>query len=93
MNHVLDILKANKEMLFSKYPLKSIALFGSYSRGDYNSTSDVDIMVELTIPDVKAFFNISYKLEDLFQKKVDVISKNGLKERYMKAIEKDLQYA
>ena len=50
MNQVLNTLKANKEMLFSKYPLKSMALFGSYSRGDYNNTSDVDVMVELSVP-------------------------------------------
>jgi predicted nucleotidyltransferase len=93
MNHVLDTLKANKEMLFSKYPLKSMALFGSYTRGDYNSASDVDVMVELTSPNARAFIELGYELEALFQKKVDIISKNGLKERYMKAIEKDLQYA
>ncbi len=92
MNQPFDILKANKEMLFSKYPLKSLALFGSYSRGDNTVASDVDIMVELAIPDASAFINLGYELEGLFQKKVDVISKNGLKERYMKAIENDLRY-
>jgi len=92
MNEVLNTLKANKEMLFNKYPLKSLALFGSYSRGDNTISSDVDVMVELTIPDARAFIDLSYELEELFQKKVDVISKNGVKERYMKAIEKDLQY-
>jgi len=79
-------------MLFSKYPLKSMALFGSYSRGDYNSTSDIDVMVELSIPDAIAFINLGYELEELFQKKVDVISKGGLKERHLKVIEKDLLY-
>ncbi len=92
MNEVLDTLKANKEILFNKYPLKSIALFGSYSRGDSDSSSDVDVMVELTIPDARAFIDLSYELEELFQKKVDIVSKNGMKERYMKVIEKDLQY-
>ncbi len=92
MNEVLDTLKANKAMLFAKYPLKSLALFGSYSRGDYNTSSDIDVMVELAVPDAVAFINLGYELEEIFQKKVDVISKNGLKERYMKAIEKDLLY-
>ena len=92
MNQVLNTLKANKETLFSKYPLKSMALFSSYSRGDYNNTSDVDVMVELSVPNAKAFIELGYELEELFDKKVDVISKNGVKERYMKVIEKDLQY-
>jgi len=79
-------------MLLNKYPLKSMALFGSYSRADYNIYSDVDVMVELSTPDAVAFINLGYELERLVQKKVDVISKNGLKERHMKAIEKDLLY-
>ena len=92
MNDVLHTLKANKEKLFTKYPLKSMALFGSFSRGDNNAASDIDVMVELTTPDARAFIDLGYELEELFQKKVDVVSKNGLKERYMKAIENDLQY-
>jgi len=92
MNEALEILKTNKERLFNKYRLKSMALFGSYSRGDNTAASDVDIMVELIIPDATAFISLGYELEEIFKKKVDVVSKNGLKERYMRAIEKDLQY-
>jgi len=92
MNEALEILKANKDVLFRKYPLTSMALFGSYSRGDNTASSDVDIMVELNIPDASAFIALGYELEEMFKKKVDVVSKNGLKERYMRAIEKDLQY-
>jgi len=45
MNNVLQILKDHKQELMEKYPIKSLALFGSYSRGDYNDKSDIDIMV------------------------------------------------
>lgn len=32
--------------------LKSVILFGSYARGDYNENSDVDIMILLDLPDM-----------------------------------------
>jgi predicted nucleotidyltransferase len=92
MNPIVQILKQHKAELFEKYPLKSMALFGSYSRGEETKDSDVDVMVELSKPDARAFLNLSYELEDIVKIKIDLVSKNGVKERYMKAIEKDLLY-
>jgi predicted nucleotidyltransferase len=92
MNAIVQILKQHKEELFKKYPLKSMALFGSYSRGEETKDSDVDVMVELSIPDSRAFLNLSYELEAITKRKVDLVSKGGMKERYMKAIENDLLY-
>ena len=92
MNPILSILKEHKQELFNNYPIKSMALFGSYSRGDFKKDSDVDIMVELTEPKAYAFIELSYYLEKLLAKKVDLVSKNGVKEKYFKYLEKDLQY-
>lgn len=69
-----------------------MALFGSYSRGEETRDSDIDVMVELTRPDARAFINLSHELEKIVKQKIDLVSKNGVKERYMKAIEKDLLY-
>ena len=69
-----------------------MALFGSYSRGEETKDSDVDVMVELSKPDARAFLNLSYELEEIIKQKVDLVSKNGVKERYMRAIENDLLY-
>ena len=92
MNAIIQILKQHKEELFKKYPLKSIALFGSYSRGEETKESDVDVMVELSIPDTRAFINLSHELETIVNRKVDLVLKNGVKERYMSSIENDLLY-
>ncbi|MEO7265434.1 MAG: nucleotidyltransferase family protein [Ferruginibacter sp.] len=92
MNSVLEILKAHKQELFSEYPIKSLALFGSFSRGDFNETSDVDIMVEMSEPKAFAFIDLSYALENILQRKVDLVSKNGIKEKYYNYLEKDIQY-
>ncbi len=92
MNTILAILKEHKKELFENYPIKSLALFGSYSRGDNKKTSDVDIMVELTEPSFDAFCNLSDSLKKILKKKVDLVSKNGVKEKYYQYLEKDLQY-
>ena len=92
MNPIVQILQQHKAELFKKYPLKSMALFGSYSRGEENSESDVDVMVELTIPDGMAFIRLSHELENIINRKVDLVSKGGVKERYMRVIENDLLY-
>jgi predicted nucleotidyltransferase len=92
MNAIIQILQQHKEELFKKYPLKSMALFGSYSRGEETPDSDVDVMVELILPDGMAFIRLSHELEEIIKIKVDLVSKGGIKERYMKAIENDLLY-
>lgn len=48
------ILKKYTEALEKIYGqhLKSVILYGSYARGDYNEDSDIDIMILLDISDV-----------------------------------------
>jgi len=41
-----QILKANKPQLTKKYKMKSLGIFGSYSRGEQKKGSDLDILVE-----------------------------------------------
>ncbi len=69
-----------------------MALFGSYSRGEQTEDSDVDVMVELNMPDVRAFINLHYELERIAKKKIDLVSRGGVKDRYFKIIEKDILY-
>jgi hypothetical protein len=78
MNNVIQIIKQHKEELFKKYPLKSMALFGSYSRGDETQDSDVDVVVELNGP-------IGIKF-------LDLVSKRGIKPVYFEFIAPDLIY-
>lgn len=92
MNLILEILRANKQELFGEFPIKSLALFGSYSRGDFNENSDVDIIVEMSEPKAFAFIDLSYALENILKRKVDLVSKNGIKDKYYKYLKKDIQY-
>lgn len=92
MSEVLQILKEHKQDLFNKYPIESLALFGSYSRGDNKKSSDVDIMVKLNSADFETFCNLSFHLKKILKKKVDLVSRNGVKDKYYRYLEKDLKY-
>ena len=92
MSDILKILKEHKQELFKKYPIQSLALFGSYSRGDYKENSDIDVLVEFTHPVGMEFISLSHELEDILNKEVDLVSKPAIKPKYLKYIEADLQY-
>lgn len=92
MNDIIKVLKAHKEELFNKYPIQSLALFGSYSRGDFNGDSDVDVLVDFKYPVGMEFISLSHDLEDILSKEVDLVSKPAVKPKYLKFIEPDLLY-
>ena len=91
-NRIIEILKDRKTDLFSKYPIKELALFGSYSRGDNTSESDIDILVSLSEPNAIKFIHLAHELEDILNNKVDLVSIGGISPKYFKCIEQDLLY-
>jgi predicted nucleotidyltransferase len=44
---ILSLLTENKSKLENKFKALRMALFGSYARGDQQSDSDVDILVDI----------------------------------------------
>ena len=50
LNTVLSTVASQSKDLFSE-KLHSVILFGSYARGDYDSESDIDIMILADIAD------------------------------------------
>ncbi len=85
-------LSENREHLFQKYHIESLAIFGSVSRGDNTSTSDVDILVSFEKPIGILFIDLADELEHLLGNKVDLVSKNAIKPRYFRHIEPELSY-
>ena len=71
---ILNKLRENRDF-FEKHKVKKIGLFGSYLDGEVTEESDIDILVHFEYtPDV--YFNyckVLYFLEDLFEKKIDLV--------------------
>ncbi|MGV8058215.1 MAG: nucleotidyltransferase family protein [Smithellaceae bacterium] len=58
----------------------SIGLFGSFVRGEQTTLSDIDLLVEFA-PDLHTFDNfmeLSFLLEDLLGRKVDMVTPEAL---------------
>ncbi len=78
---VLTTLK-KEENLFEKFDLKTLALFGSTARNEANENSDLDFLVEFKgSATFDGYMGLKFYLEDLFNKKVDLVTRNSLKPR------------
>lgn len=58
-------------------------LFGSYSKGDYNATSDVDIALYMNDFSLDTRLQINYELSKLLKKEVDLVILNEMKNLYL----------
>ncbi len=82
---------------FNTQPVLKAYLFGSYVRGQADSESDIDILVDLDYSQRIGlrFVQMKIDLEDILNSKVDLVSSNGLS-KYIKPIidtEKMMIYA
>jgi uncharacterized protein len=89
---ISNILIANKAKLVSKYHLKSIGIFGSFTREDFTEDSDIDILIDYEKPLGVEFIDLANELEKILNHRVDLVSKNGVKPKYFQEIQKDLVY-
>lgn len=87
---ILAKLSASRPALLKRYPIKRLALFGSYARNEATSDSDIDVLVEFSQPVGFQFFDLARELEGLLDHPVDLVSRNGIKPAYYAAIEPDL---
>lgn len=89
---ILSKLRALKPELQKKYPLESIALFGSYARDEADENSDVDLLVELNGRMGIEFIDMANEIEDNLGLKTEVLTKVSLRERFLNLIKPDLIY-
>jgi len=75
---VIQLLRENYPHLAAEYGVKRIGLFGSYAKGVPNEQSDVDVVVEFERPIGLKFIEFTDYLENLFDRKVDVLTPAGL---------------
>ncbi len=76
-----------------KFGVKSIAIFGSVARNEAGPESDLDILVDFIGPATyDQYYDLRQFLEQLFQRKIDLVTVKALKPRLRSAIENDLRY-
>ena len=89
---IIKQLSTFKASVANRYPIASLALFGSFARNEQNTDSDIDVLVEFNGHVGSEFFEMADELEKQFNNKVDLVSKKGIKPKYFAAIQSDLIY-
>ncbi len=92
LQEIKNILSSHKQKLFHDYPIRTMAIFGSFSRNEQNDSSDIDILVEFSDKIGIRFIDLAEELENIVGTKVDLVSKKGIKDKYLKSIHSDLIY-
>jgi hypothetical protein len=70
---ILDKLLLYKKSHQQEYTLLKIGVFGSFAKKNETPGSDVDVVVELQNPDLFILGSIKTELEQLFERKVDIV--------------------
>ncbi len=88
------------ELLCKVYVVKKMFVFGSVCNDNFNETSDIDFLISFDDISIEQhtynFFELHYKLEKLFNRKIDLLTENSLSNPYLiQSIEesKQLLYA
>ncbi len=85
------ILEQRERLSF--FGVTNIGLFGSFVRDEQTPSSDVDILVEF-IPEKHTFDNfmdVSFFLEEVLGRKVEVVTREGLSPHIMPHILKEVE--
>ncbi len=92
LQDIRTVLASRRTELFARFPIKSLAVFGSFSRGDQRPDSDVDLLVEFDKPVGIEFIDLADQLETLLNRRVDLVSRRGLRPKYFDQIKTELEY-
>jgi len=92
LEEVQSTLKQLKPQLMSKYGVSTLGLFGSIVRDDFTDQSDIDIVVSFSKPIDIDFFDLADELKEKLNRKVDLVSRNGIKPRYYEVIEPEILF-
>ncbi|NLO01509.1 MAG: nucleotidyltransferase family protein [Bacteroidales bacterium] len=89
---ILYKLKELKPILYKDFAVKEIGLFGSFSDESHTEDSDIDLLVELEKPIGWKFFSLELYLEKIFNRKIDLVTKNAIKEQIRDSILQKIKY-
>jgi uncharacterized protein len=94
LSQIKEIIAANKSAVKERFHVIDIGVFGSYARGEQTDSSDIDILVQFErgYKDLFNFIRLQGYFEELFGKKVDLVTKEGIKPALKDSIFNEVQY-
>jgi predicted nucleotidyltransferase len=90
---ILSALKKITPVLLDKYGVTRIGIFGSVARDDASEQSDVDIVYEMSRPNLFTVVHLKKELENILHCSVDLVRyRERMNPLLKKRIEKDCIY-
>ena len=90
-NKEIEKIKSKIIKVLKKNKVSKAGIFGSYSRGEQNKNSDIDIVVEINDSNMSllGFIRLNRLLEGLLKRKVDLVEYSAIKPRIKERILKE----
>jgi len=86
MHKIISDKILSLQEICKKFDVNTMYVFGSVCTGYFNEQSDIDILVSFKELDIEKYtdnyFDLHYKLEELFQRKIDLLTENSLSNPY-----------
>ena len=89
-HEILDTIRKHRDILL-KYKVREIGLFGSFVRGEQEDRSDIDLVVDFEEPSIENFMGLSSFLENLFGKKVEILTPVGVESIRINHIKEEIK--
>jgi len=89
-HEILDAIRKHRDILL-KYKVREIGLFGSFVRGEQEDRSDIDLIVDFEEPSIENFIGLSSFLENLFGKKVEILTPAGVESIRINHIKEEIK--
>ena len=89
---IMQKLQALMPELREKYGVEKIGLFGSFSRDEGSENSDIDLLVSFSRPVGWGYNSLSLYLEELFGRKVDLVTIRAIRPMMKESILNQVEY-
>lgn len=86
-------LAALKPVLAEKYHINRVGIFGSYVRGEQQTASDLDVLIDYDdAPSLLTLIELEDYLSDMMGIRVDLVTMNGIKRQLKDQILNEVEY-
>lgn len=91
LDDVIAKLTQQYPYLSTEFGINRIGVFGSIAKQTDNKESDLDIVVEFDKPLGLRFMTLAAYMEKLFGRKVDILTRNGIRNIRVKKVATDIE--
>jgi len=88
--NTLSAYKNEINALCANHKVRSLYAFGSVLTPNFNTNSDIDLIVDFKEIDVKDhadnYFDFKFSLQDIFNRPVDLLEEQAIKNPYFKQV-------